>query len=115
MSIVHSGQEAVIPTCAAVLIAALLLTGCEVAEDKRPFRTAGFAGDAQIWEERATGCLFVSSDGGRFTPRPILRVDGFQAGCRLTTAPSNTQPGTQPGLPGEVKQSPANQEQGQSE
>lgn len=32
-----------------------------------------------------------------------------------TTAPSDTQPGTQPGLPGEVKQSPANQEQGQSE
>lgn len=32
-----------------------------------------------------------------------------------TTAPSDRQPGTQPGLPGEVKQSPANQEQGQSE
>lgn len=32
---------------------------------------------------------------------------------KARTAPSDTQPGTQPGLPGEVKQSPANQEQDQ--
>lgn len=76
-----------IPTCAAVVSAALL-AGCSDPYERLPMRPAGYWGATQLLEERVTGCLYVVNSKNRETeaPKPMLRPDGSHMGCKPTTA-----------------------------
>lgn len=81
-------------------------TGKSVVIHDQPIPDGRVMGSPNYKAEWASDCQSLSIDGGYQDMSEWWRVfDGRPA----TTAPSDTQPGTQPGLPGEVKQS--NQEQ----
>ena len=98
MSMVHSAQERVIPTCAAVLMAALL-SGCSVQKvpEREPDRfevvsrtwREGFSNNpttSALIADRQTGCLYSLAEGKGAAP--LLTPDGAHAGCTPTTANS---------------------------
>ena len=92
MSMVHSAQERVIPTCAVVLLAALLLTGCKMGDPYEGWAVepAGYWGNTQLVKERETGCLYAINTEAKDLAEPVAwrRPDGSHMGCRTTTANS---------------------------
>lgn len=91
-------ESGFVPTCAAVLLAALL-AGCTVqqAPEREPPRFVEVARTyregfwinpttAAILADRETGCLYSIAEGR--DAAPILAPNGTHAGCRPTTANS---------------------------
>jgi|GEM_PF-1257052 len=81
----YGPKGASIPVFAAVAVAGLLLTGCTDPANDRPLRTAGYSGNVQLWQERATGCMFAANTRSGEAPRPLLDARGRQIGCNANT------------------------------
>lgn len=74
-------RSLVVAALALFVVICLVLGGCSDPYRDWPVRPAGYAGNIQIWEERATGCLYTAPVKGEAKLSPLNRPDGSQMGC----------------------------------